>query len=168
MSLLRNFYKTPFVVGDRFVCKGLQFKILDPYSAICLSSIGLAPYIDTEEETIPKTAIVYKRSSIRYIVEDWFDINFKDVSVDYNKSRVPAEDELYVIQKVTSVVYGTEDSIIVPGRYVIYDRLGNVINSCGKWGFKNENSARNSLRHYTNTAPIPQEHIDAYNKATKT
>lgn len=135
-----NLLETDFWIGDVFYIKKMPFKIFSIDAAIALESIGTYAFSDEKYN--------YYGSDIEEIVDDWFDYFIRNT---------------YVIKYDILDIY---DIVPMPGkigRYHIVNKSGVVRHNANGYGFTSPDKARNMLKYYASTIPIPEEDIEAYN-----
>lgn len=152
---LTNLADSGFHVGDTFNIKGITFFIYNEFEAIATQSIGSFAWENDEYGVISRPArgvYIYDSSTLKDIVQDWFDYFIK------NESIAPKESFSVGILKY----YDIKPMPGHPGRYHIVNKNGEMRHNASGHGFTSPKKAKNMLIYYASTVPVPQEDIDAY------
>lgn len=152
---LANLADSGFHVGDTFNIKGITFFIYNEFEAIATQSIGSFAWENDEYGVISRPTrgdYFYNCSTLRNIVQDWFDYFIKTESIAPKKSFSSNILKYYDIEPMPGH----------PGRYHIVNKNGKMRHNASGHGFTSPKKAKNMLVYYASTVPVPQEDIDAY------
>lgn len=158
MLSLFNLKQSDFCVGETFNIKGLPFYITGDCSAIATKSIGSFAWEDDEYGVIStpsKGVYIYDLSTLKDIVQDWYNYFIKDATVA--KKRLEHREDILKLYDIMPMPG-------VSGRYHIVNKAGKVRHNARGYGFTSQEKAINMLLGYASKEPIPQEDIDAYEK----
>lgn len=154
MLSLINLKQSDFCIGETFNIKGLPFYIIDDCSAIAKKSIGSFAWEDDEYGPY-KGGYIYNLSTLKDIVQDWYNYFIKDATVA--KKRLEHREDILKLYDIMPMPG-------VSGRYHIVNKAGKVRHNARGHGFTSQEKAINMLLGYASKEPIPQEDIDAYEK----